>query len=180
MRKLALVSCGLALCCIASGPCAQTAARPDHFGDTMRWALPLAAAAWSLHEDDREGLLQLGESWAAAEIGTEVLKRAVNDPRPTGTGRGFASGHAASAFAAAGYLDRRYGFATAAPAYVLAVATAASRVDKGHHSTRQVLVGAGVGLVSARIFTRQLGERQRIGMGAAPGGGWSFAYSAEF
>lgn len=180
MLKLRSFACALALAGAASGACAQAAVRPDRFGDTMRWALPLAAAAWSLHEDDKEGLLQLGESWAAAELSSEALKHAIHAPRPTGTGHGFASGHAASAFAAAGYLDRRYGLATAAPAYVLAVATAASRVEKGHHYTRQVVVGAGLGLVSAHVFTRQLGERQRIGVAAAPGGGWSLAYSADF
>lgn len=179
MRKLA-VCCGVSLGCVACGSWAQAVERPDRFGDTMRWVLPLAAAAWSMHQDDRDGLLQLGESWAAAELAAAGLDRAIKDQRPTGTGRGFASGHAAGVFATAGYLDRRYGFATAAPAYVLAVATAASRVEKKHHYTRQVLVGAGVGLVSAHVFTRQLGERQRIGIDAAPGGGWSFAYSAEF
>lgn len=169
----------VALAGVMSGACAQTVERPDRLGDTMRWALPLAAAAWSLHEDDREGLLQLGESWAAAELAAGALNRAIKSPRPSGTGRGFASGHAAGAFAVAGYLDRRYGFATAAPAYVLAVATAASRVDKRHHFTRQVLVGAGVGLASAHVFTRRLGERQSLGVAAAPGS-WSLAYSAEF
>lgn len=178
MRMLHL-SCGLALAGAMCGSWAQTVARPDRFADAMRWALPLGAAAWSLHEDDREGLLQLGESWAAAELASEALKRAIHDPRPTGTGRGFASGHAASAFAAAGYLDRRYGLAVAAPAYLLATATAYSRVHTGHHFTRQVLVGAGVGLASARVFTRPQGERQRFAVAIGPGG-WAVAYGAQF
>lgn len=157
---------------------AQTAARPDRFGDTMRWALPLAAAGYALHEHDTQGLVQLGESWATAELVSEGLKRAIHDPRPTGSGRGFSSGHAASAFAAAGFLQARYGLQVAAPAWVLATATAYSRVHDGHHYTRQVLVGAGVGVASAALFTSRDGRRA-VAAVAQPGG-WSIQYAERF
>ena len=172
-------TCALVLASLACTVQAQTAARSDRFGDTMRWALPLAAAGWAWHEQDGQGVLQLGESWAAAEITTEALKQAIHDPRPTGSGKGLASGHAASTFAAAGFLHERYGLAVAAPAYVLATATGYSRVHTGHHYTRQVVAGAAVGMASAAVFTHELGPGQQAAASAAPGG-WSVSYVARF
>ncbi|WP_427913373.1 phosphatase PAP2 family protein [Ramlibacter sp. MMS24-I3-19] len=177
--RLLRITCLIAALFTASSASAQKAARPDHFGDAMEWALPLAAAGWAVHEHDQEGLIQLGESWATAEVAAEALKRAVHDPRPTGSGHGFASGHAASAFAAAGFLHQRYGLGVAVPAYVLATATAYSRVHTRHHYTRQVVVGAAVGLGSSALFTRELGRGQQAAFGAAPAG-WAFSYSARF
>lgn len=152
-RCLTLLS-GLA---IGAGPAfGDTTYRADRLGDALHWAVPAAAAAYALHEDDRDGLKELGLSWGAAQLAAEGLKRSIHDARPNGTGLGAVSGHAASAFAAAGFLHRRYGLAPAAPAYALATLTAYSRVHTGHHHARQVLAGAALGEASAWLLTRPL------------------------
>jgi membrane-associated phospholipid phosphatase len=174
--RSAIACLGLAAASTAS---AQTAAVSDPFGNTMRIALPLAAAAFSVYRDDRAGVEELGVTWAASQLATEGLKRAVHDPRPTGGSHGFASGHTSSAFAAAGYLHRRYDFATAAPAYVLATMTAYNRVHKGHHYTRQVAAGAAVGLGSAFLLTKNISDGKQIAVSPTDRG-IAASYSARW
>lgn len=172
-------ACCVAVAAFTNVAAAQTAAQPDRFGDVMRWAVPAGAAAFSLARGDTEGLMQLGLSWSASQIATEALKQAVNDPRPSGAGKGFVSGHASGTFAAAGYLHRRYGLAPAVPAYVLATLTAYSRVDKGHHYTRQVVSGAAVGLASGFLLTKPLANGGQVGL-APTGGGVALFYAGRW
>ena len=170
---------GLLILVVALGAQAQTAARPDRFGDAMQVALPLAAAGWSLYQGDIEGLKEYGVSLAVSELATEGLKRAVNDPRPTGSGGGFVSGHASRAFVSAAYIHRRYGLGPAVPMYALATATAYSRVHTGHHYTRQVLRGAAVGVGSAVVFTKHLSERSQAAL-VPTAGGLAFTYATSW
>lgn len=72
--------------------------------------------------------------------------------RPDGTGSSFYSGHSSNSFAAATLLDREYGPAAGAPAYVLASATALYRVDARQHWFSDVLVGAGVGIFMGNLI----------------------------
>ena len=170
---------GLLILTLALGANAQTVARPDRFGNAMQIALPLAAAGWSVYQADPEGLKEFGLSLAVSELATEGLKRAVNDPRPTGAGRGFVSGHASAAFVSAAFMHRRYGLGPAVPMYVLATATAYSRVHTGHHFTRQVLRGAAVGVGSAVVFTKHLSERSQAAL-VPTAGGVAFSYATSW
>jgi membrane-associated phospholipid phosphatase len=157
---------------------AQTVARPDHLGDVLRLALPVAAAGWSLYQEDIAGLKEFGMSLAASEITTESVKRAVHDPRPTGSGKGFVSGHASTAFVSAGYLHQRYGVAAAIPAYALATVVAYRRVQTEHHFPRQVLGGAAIGLASAILFTN---PRNQVQVAIVPTrGGLAFNYAKRW
>jgi membrane-associated phospholipid phosphatase len=158
---------------------AQPAARPDRLGDAMRWALPAAAAGLSLYNEDVEGLKQLGFSLVASELATEALKRGVHDSRPTGSGRGFVSGHTSEAFASAAYVHRRYGLAYGLPLYALATATAHSRVRTGHHFTRQVVGGAAIGVASSLMFTSALAPGTRVSLLPTPGG-LAFSYMTSW
>ena len=167
-----------ALLVTSAGTQAQTVSERDRFGDAMRVGLPLAVAGYSLWRQDFEGLQQFALGWGTAELATEAVKRTFHDPRPTGTGHGAASGHAAATFAAAGYLHRRYGLETAAPAYALAAAPAYSRVHPHHHFTRQALAGAAVGLASGYLFARPLAGGSA--MVVPQPGGIAFAYATRW
>ncbi len=73
--------------------------------------------------------------------------------RPSGGEHGFPSGHALTAFAAAGLLLEV--FPNVSPyAYLLAVAVGWSRVEIHEHYTYQVLVGAPLGMMIAYAVTR--------------------------
>jgi len=149
----------LAVCSAAQ---AQVVARPDRFGDTMRYGLPLAAVALSLYEGDTEGLKQFAESMAVSQAGTELLKRAVHSKRPDGTGRGFPSGHVSAVFTAATYVHERYSLEWSLPFYALAAVTAEERVRTHHHFTKDVVAGAAIGSASSWLFTSRLdGGRSR-------------------
>jgi membrane-associated phospholipid phosphatase len=149
----------LALCTATAAPPAQAqaVARPDRLGDALQYIVPAAAAGLSLYQRDTEGLEELGYSLALAQGTTEALKHLVNSPRPTGSGRGFPSGHVSLVFASAGYVHQRYGLERAAPFYALATLTAYSRVHTHHHFTKDVVGGALVGVGSAFLLTHPLG-----------------------
>ncbi len=122
-------------CTAAPGVGAQVLARPDRFGDVMELLLPVAAAALTLERDDAEGLKELALSGALSLGTTEALKSAVSSPRPDGGKGGFPSAHASGQWAA--------------PMYGLATLVGYSRVKTGHHSSKDVVGGALIGIGSA-------------------------------
>lgn len=85
-----------------------------------------------------------------------ALKKTVRESRPDGTsGNSFPSGHSAVAFAAATILHHEYG-TTLSPwysvgGYTAAVATAFLRLPHRRHFAHDVMVGAGIGVLSAEI-----------------------------
>jgi hypothetical protein len=95
-------------------------------------------------------LLQAQLVGAAWTIGVKQLARR---DRPEGTGYSFPSGHAATAFASATVLQRRFGWKAGIPAYAVASYVAASRVDMQRHYLSDVIFGAAVGMVAGRNVT---------------------------
>lgn len=87
---------------------------------------------------------------------TNGLKYTIREQRPDETSRNsFPSGHTACAFAAATILHKEYGL-TRSPlysivGYSIATATGVGRVLNNRHWVSDVLVGAGIGIVSADI-----------------------------
>ena len=69
---------------------------------------------------DHHGLGQLGLAYASTMAVVYILKPIVDRTRPDGDGQSFPSGHAASAFVGAAFLQRRYGWRFGVPAYALA------------------------------------------------------------
>ncbi|MGE4243347.1 phosphatase PAP2 family protein [Ramlibacter sp.] len=148
---IAVCAAGLTLC---SAPLlAQNVARPDRVGDVLRIALPLAAAAGALAQDDTEGLRQLTLTLALSEGSTALLKFSLDRRRPDGSGHGFPSGHASTAFAASAFVHKRYGLQWALPMYGLATFVGYRRVHTRNHFARDVFAGAAVGMASAFFFT---------------------------
>lgn len=90
------------------------------------------------------------------------LKYTVCEMRPDGSRRNsFPSGHTATAFVGAELVRMEYGNGWGAAAYALAVATGALRVYNERHWCHDVLAGAGIGILSAKIAYWLLPWEQR-------------------
>lgn len=100
-------------------------------------------------------LFTQGEGFGATALTTWALKESVRRPRPFAGGgqmHSFPSGHTSGAFCAATCIERNSGIWAGIPAYALAGLTGYSRVDSARHYPSDVLAGAAIGVLSARIF----------------------------
>ncbi len=122
-------------------------------GDVGAILLPAGAALGALVLEDHQGVGQLAKAWASSMAVVYVLKPIVDRRRPDGGHQSFPSGHTASAFAGAAFLQRRYSWKLGMPAYALAGYVAYSRVEAGRHHTGDVIAGAALGIASNLIFT---------------------------
>ena len=122
--------------------------------DVVAVGLPLVAAGISMYHGDTDGLWQLAKSEATTLAVTEILKATVHETRPDGSDdHSFPSRHASVAFAAAQFMQIRGGWAYGIPAYIAATAVAYQRVDQKEHYTKDVIVGALIGIASSTFFT---------------------------
>ena len=150
---------------LAAAFCAASLALPaaadpfEDFGTAMKYGLPAAAAVCAVRDDRLEDFAVRGLLQAALVL---ALKAWTDDRplgrRPSGEGRGFPSGHAASAaFGAADLAGKcfRDDPAAGAATYGAAALAAASRVHAGQHTPAQVgtgmLIGIGFGAASFGI-----------------------------
>jgi membrane-associated phospholipid phosphatase len=123
-------------------------------GDLGAVLLPAGAACGALVASDGKGLGQLTKAFGTAMAVVYVLKVATDRTRPDGGHRSFPSGHAASAFTGAAFLQTRYGWKFGAPAYLLAGYVGYSRVESKHHHASDVVAGAAIGIAANLVFTR--------------------------
>ena len=122
--------------------------------DVTLIALPVAALTTVLIRQDWEGLKQ-GVFTGIASFGTTlILKYSVRELRPDHSNyHSFPSGHSSTAFAAAAFMQRRYGWKFGIPAYTVATYTAVGRVLAKKHHWWDCVAGAAIGAASAYIFT---------------------------
>ena len=85
---------------------------------------------------------------------TFALKYSIDAKRPNGDGQSFPSAHCSISFSAAEFMRKRYGWEYGVPAYAAASFVAYSRVESGQHYPRDVVAGAGIGILSSYIFTK--------------------------
>jgi membrane-associated phospholipid phosphatase len=142
------------LYCIAVGVDVQAADSIETAGDVLLVALPAAAAALTLGFRDGQGALELGKSLALTLGVTYGLKFTIDAERPNGGDQSFPSTHASVSFASAEFMRKRYGWEYGVPAYVLATFVAYSRVESEQHYTRDVIIGAAIGIGSSYLFTQ--------------------------
>lgn len=83
-----------------------------------------------------------------------TLKLSVNETRPNGGDHSFPSGHTASAFAGAAFIESNYGWKWGIPAYAAASFVGWSRVYSEKHWTHDVLAGAALALSVNHVFDR--------------------------
>jgi membrane-associated phospholipid phosphatase len=150
VRVTALAVACAVLCPTAAWP----ADAVQRAGDVGQFLLPAGAAGAALLAHDRHGLRQLAEAYASTLAVVSVLKPVVDRTRPNGGRYSFPSGHTASAFAGAAFLQLRYGWRLGAPAYALASFVGYSRVESHEHYTSDVLAGAAIAVAANLVFTR--------------------------
>ncbi|WP_299328176.1 phosphatase PAP2 family protein [uncultured Helicobacter sp.] len=164
--KLALI--GTLLC--AQTP-AQLNAKPgdwfETWGDIFQF-LPLMVGVYSLAKQDYEGVAQLalgtGSTLAITFISkytfvgiAQVNERAAGiSQRPNnGSFDGFPSGHTSSAFSAAGFMQKRYGWKYGLPTTLLATSVGISRITSERHTALQVITGALLGYGVSYLFAKR-------------------------
>jgi hypothetical protein len=76
------------------------------------------------------------------------IKVSVNRTRPGGGDYSFPSGHTAAAFSIAPVLTEHFGWKVGVPAYALAAATAAGRMEERRHYLSDVVFGAAIGIAA--------------------------------
>lgn len=127
-----------------------------HADDYIQY-LPIAGTMLlCLDKDNREGwqdkLLLGATGMAAMGVMVNALKYTVCEMRPDGSRRNsFPSGHTATAFVGAELVRMEYGNGWGAAAYGVAVASGVLRVYNERHWCHDVLAGAGIGILSAKI-----------------------------
>jgi len=119
-----------------------------------------------------ERLSMVGRDVVRAQLLSQVIvqsvKHTVRRERPDGSNKAaFPSGHSASAFATATVLARHYGWKAAVPAYAFGSYVALARMAWNRHHATDVVMGAGLGIASARTVTMNLGG-SKFNMGVQP------------
>ncbi|KAA3622870.1 MAG: PAP2 family protein, partial [Flavobacterium sp.] len=131
-------------------------------GDVLQIALPAGAAMLTLIKGDYQGTKQLAFSYGTTLALTYSLKYIIAKRRPEGREQydAFPSGHTASAFSGASFIQRRYGWKYGWAAYVLAGVVGVSRMEgpDGYHDFWDVLAGATVGISSTYLFTNKYND----------------------
>lgn len=136
-------------------PAALAKSTTETLGDVGQMAIPAAGlVAAGLHRD-KKGVVQLAEALGTTMAVVYILKPAIDRTRPNGGSQSFPSGHAASAFAGAAFLQLRYGWAYGIPATAAAVFVGYSRVESKEHWTSDVIAGGAIGVAANLVFTRR-------------------------
>ena len=98
----------------------------------------------------------------------QTLKYTVRRDRPDhSNNKSFPSGHSASMFATATVLQSYYGWKVGAPAYALGGYVALARMAWNRHHATDVVMGAGIGIASARTVTMSF-NKQKFNVGVQP------------
>lgn len=105
----------------------------------------------------------LATSYTTLAILTNIPKMCIDEKRPEFAGHNsFPSGHTATAFMGAELVRIEYGGWYGAAAYVVAGGIGFMRMYNGRHWLHDVVAGAGVGILSARIGEWSAGLWQRL------------------
>lgn len=103
-----------------------------------------------------------------SQVVVQGLKLAVRRQRPDESDSySFPSGHTASAFATATVLGRHFGWKAGIPAYGFATYVGLARMSADKHHVSDVIMGAALGIASARAVTVGVGSA-KFSVGVAP------------
>jgi hypothetical protein len=139
------------LCCIDS--------RADTIrstGDFLQLALPTAGLSYSILSNDSEAIEESLKGIVINTAITQSLKYSINRTRPDGEDLSFPSGHTSAAFHGAAFIDMNYGSKYGFPAYALAAFVGYSRVRANRHYISDVIAGAAVGILSAKLAKEKI------------------------
>ena len=100
----------------------------------------------------RERLVVGATAHIAMAVVVNTVKHMVREKRPDSNSRNsFPSGHTATVFTGAELVREEYGTVVGITAYTVATGVAFLRIYNGRHWLNDVIAGAGVGILSARI-----------------------------
>lgn len=161
------------LVCALCGLCVPSLhAKPgdafESWGDVFQF-LPLMAGAYALARQDYHGVAQLAlgtgstlaitfaSKYTFVGISRANEKLAGISQRPNnGSFDGFPSGHTSSAFSAAGFMQKRYGWKLGLPTTLLATSVGISRITSERHTALQVIAGALLGYGLGYLCAKRL------------------------
>ena len=181
IQRRALATTLACLTCLAAAPPALAAAKDwKTIADVGQIGLVGLSLGRSAIGGDWQGLRQDALTLGVTAGVTTGLKYAIPEERPDHSdNKSFPSGHTSISFAAAGYLQRRYGWEIGVPATLAAGVVALARVKSRDHHWYDVVAGAALGEGAAWLFTRPRDSAVQIWPWAASGGG-GLALAARF
>lgn len=151
-------------------------------GDIGAALLPVAGLTAVLIEKDWQGLKQ-GALAGITTVGiTYALKYAVHKERPDHSdNHSFPSMHTSTSFAAATFIQRRYGWKWGLPSYIVSTYVGWSRVYGKKHDWWDVAAGAVIGAGSSYLFTRPFAQKHNLVISPTAGNGcYGFYTSLTF
>ncbi len=150
LSKKALVA--LIFFAFATTSFARTKSDFEVTGDVLQILLPVSVATTNIYLKDYQGLKQFTYAFGSSLATTYLLKYSINRKRPDGTDYSFPSGHTNAAFSAASFIQFRYGWKKAIPAYILASYVGYSRVRAERHYQSDVYAGALIGICFSYLY----------------------------
>ena len=126
----------------------------ERAGDLIQLAIPITGLGLTYYKDDKSGRKQFWNSYISSLSITYFLKHSIDKTRPNGDCcESFPSGHTASAFAGAMFIQNRYGYKYGIPSIILASFVGYSRVEANKHFWEDVFAGASISTLMNFIFT---------------------------
>ena len=148
-------------------------------GDVGAVLLPVAGLTAVLLQKDWQGLKQ-GVFSGVTTLGvTYALKYIVKKERPDHSdNHSFPSMHTSTSFAAAAFIQRRYGWQWRLPSYILSTYVGWTRVYGKKHDWWDVAAGAVIGAGSSYIFTRPFAKEHNLTISPVAGDGHYGVYAS--
>ena len=148
-------------------------------GDVGAVLLPVAGLTVVLLQKDWQGLKQ-GVFSGVTTLGvTYALKYIVKKERPDHSdNHSFPSMHTSTSFAAAAFIQRRYGWQWGLPSYILSTYVGWTRVYGKKHDWWDVAAGAVIGAGSSYIFTRPFAKEHNLTISPVAGDGHYGVYAS--
>ena len=148
-------------------------------GDVGAVLLPVAGLTAVLLQKDWQGLKQ-GVFSGVTTLGvTYALKYIVKKERPDHSdNHSFPSMHTSTSFAAAAFIQRRYGWQWGLPSYILSTYVGWTRVYGKKHDWWDVAAGAAIGAGSSYIFTRPFAKEHNLTISPVAGDGHYGVYAS--
>jgi len=165
-----IILCAVLLCFSRTALSQTDGQRHEHtrIDDYIQYA-PMAAnisMGWlgvEAKHSGRERVLTTGTAFCLMTAIAGGLKYTIHETRPDGTdNKSFPSGHAARAFMGAELVRTEYGTGLGIAAYGTAFGVAYLRVYNDRHWVKDVVAGAGIGILSARMAYWLLPLEKRI------------------
>ena len=126
-------------------------------------ALPASAYLLTLHKQDNDGTWALTKSLGLTALSTLALNSIIDKDAPNGSStNAFPSGHTSIAFSSAAFIQKRYGWRSGVPAYLVATYVGHLRIETDDHDVADVIGGAAVGIISSYLLTKPFNDNVKI------------------